>query len=194
MEGLAVQMNNTSKSSGEQASLLIMSGPAGAGKSEFAELWGESRTSPCARVSPDAIWDLIKSGHVYTDEGWTDEVDRQHEITLDGSAGLVSNFLRNQISVVMDEVVFPAWPKSGLEAWERRLPGVELNMVVLMPSWEVIVNRNAQRSGRDDLPEPMLRKIYDDMQGWREQSKYPVIDNDKLTVEETVAMVETILG
>lgn len=171
-----------------------MSGPAGAGKSEFAELWAASRTYPCARVTPDEVWDLIKSGRAYTDEGWSDEVDRQHEITLDGSAALVQNFLRNEISVVMDEVVFPSWAKSGLEAWEGRLPGVELRMVVLMPSWEVVVSRNARRSGRDDLPEPMLRKIYDDMQGWREQSKYPVIDNDELTVEETVAMVETMLG
>lgn len=174
--------------------LLLVSGPAGAGKSELAELWASSQEFPCARVTPDDTWDLIKSGHVDPVFEWNDEARRQHEITLDGVAALIHNFLQNDISVVVDDVVFPAWPESGPEAWKRRLPGIELNLLVLMPSWDVIVRRNAERSGRDNLPETMLRTIYDDMQGRREQSEVPLIDNGEMTPEETISQVRTSLA
>lgn len=175
-------------------SVLLISGPAGAGKSEFAERWASTRSYRCARVTPDEVWDLIKSGRADAVDGWSEEHRRQHELTLDGTAGLVSTFLRNEVSVVVDDVVFPEWPESGLEAWERRLPSVALRLVLLMPSWNVIVRRNAERSGRDNLPGPVSRKIFDDMNGWREQSQYPVIDNGEMTVDETVERVERLLG
>ncbi len=175
------------------AGVLLVSGPAGAGKSEFAEHWASSRPDPCARVSTDEVWDLIKSGRADAVEGWSEEHRRQHQLTLDGVAALVQNFLKHEISVVVDDVLFPAWPESGLEAYEKRLPGVDLTLVVLMPSWDVIVRRNAERIGRDNLPEPMLRKIFDDMSGWNEQSAVPVIDNSEMSTEETVAAVEKLV-
>lgn len=173
--------------------LLLVSGPAGAGKSEFAELWASSRDHECARVSVDEVWDSIKSGRAHAVEGWSDEHARQHGITLDGATALASSFLSGGISVVVDDVLFPHWPDSGIEAWTRRLPGAELNMVLLMPSWQTIVQRNAEREGLDNLPEQMLRKIYDNMQGWREQSIWPIIDNGSLSVKETVSLAEKLL-
>lgn len=168
--------------------LLLISGPAGAGKSEFAERWASTRDHPCARISVDELWDSIKAGRVQAVDGWSEEHGRQHGITLDGAAALVANFLKNSISVVIDDVVFPNWPPSGLPAWRDRLAEIDLNMVVLMPSWEVIVQRNSVRSGVDNLPEKMLRKIYDDMQAWQEQEQFPVIDNSELTIEATIEL------
>ena len=106
----------------------------------------------------------------------------------------MSTYLTGSISVVIDDVVFPAWPESGLEAWRKRLPSRDLDMVVLMPSWDIIVSRNVQRSGRDNLPVPMLRTIFDDMQAWQRQSEFPVIDNSKLSTPRTVERAGCLLG
>ncbi len=176
-----------------EARLLLISGPAGAGKSELAELWASTRPYRCARVSMDATWELIKSGRALAVEGWNDESQRQHQLTMDNVAALIQNFLKHEISVVVDDVVFPAWPDSGLPAYERRLPGVDLTMVVLMPGWDVIRRRNAERDGLDNLPEQMLRKIYDDMSGWNEQSAVPLIDNSDMSIEQTLAEVERLV-
>lgn len=173
--------------------LLLVTGPAGAGKSKFAGAWAKSRAHPCARISPDQLWTFIKSGRADPVDGWNEETRRQHEIVLDGAAALVTRFLESSISVVVDDVVFPDWPESGLEAWSKRLPGIDLNMVVLMPSWDEVVQRNACRTGRDNLPEHMLLRIYEDMQRWRQQTEFPVIDNGALTVEETVTKVSLSL-
>ena len=94
---------------------------------------------------------------------------------------------------MIDDAVFPNWEQAGIDRWKRALGDIEIDLVALLPQWPVIRDRNDARDDVDRLPRDMLRKIYDDMAGWREQTRVPVIDSSDLSVPETVAEIERLL-
>ena len=60
--------------------VLLITGPAGAGKSATADAWARSRPFPCAHVSLDDIREQVKSGFAYPPDGWNDETQRQYDL------------------------------------------------------------------------------------------------------------------
>jgi hypothetical protein len=77
--------------------------------------------------------------------------------------------------------------------WRSALGSVTYSLLVLLPTFDAIRERNKLRDGHRRLREETLRTIYDDMLPWR-QRRVSVIDNTKLTVSETVALIEQGLG
>ena len=69
-----------------------------------------------------------------------------------------------------------------------------MDVVALMPDWEVVLARDKGRAASLQIPDEMLRTIYDDMAGWRERSDVAVIDNSVMSVGETVAEIERLVG
>lgn len=174
--------------------VLLITGPAGAGKSTVAEQWAATRKSRCAHLSLDSFRLLVKSGYHDPRSGWNDEAQRQLDIARSNVAAVATRFIESDIDCVIDDVVFPDWESVGFERWERALAPIRVKLIALMPRWAVIEDRNAERENSDPLPVDMLQTIYDDMAGWRERSEVSVIDNTDLGVEETVAEIERILG
>ena len=102
--------------------------------------------------------------------------------------------MESEISCVIDDVVFPNWEPSGLDRWKRALGPIDIDLVAIIPQWSVIRDRNAARDETDRIPQEMLRKIYDDMVGWRDRPDVPVVDNSTLSITETIIEIERSLA
>jgi len=173
--------------------VLLISGPAGAGKSSVGKAWAASRKNRCAHLQLDDFRRLLKSGYIDPRDGWNDEAQSQLDLARLNVASVTKNYFESGIEVVIDDVVFPNWEPSGLERWRAALSPIEIDFVMLFPTWEAVQARNLERSEEDRLPVPMLRKIYDDMAGWKSRSDVTVIDNSELSVAESVIKIEHAL-
>ena len=172
--------------------ILLITGPAGAGKSSVAEAWAASRDFGCAQLSLDTFREFVKTGYHDPRNGWNDEAQRQLDLARSNMAAVAMNYLSSDIQVVIDDAVFPNWEAVGLDGWNEALPGIDIDLVVLMPDWSVVLERNAGRDDQRRVPEDILRVIYDDMAGWRDRAGVSVIDNSGMTVAETVVAVERV--
>ena len=169
--------------------ILLITGPAGAGKTTVADAWARTRVDRRAHVSLDSFRLLVKSGYHDPRLGWNDEAQRQLNIARSNVASVAARFTESGISCVIDDAVFPNWEPVGLDRWKRALGPIDIDLVAIIPQWSVICDRNTARDEADRIPQEMLRKIYDDMAGWRDRPGVPVIDNSNLSVAETVAEI-----
>jgi hypothetical protein len=107
---------------------------------------------------------------------------------------VAANYLISEIGVVIDDAVFPNWQESGLEPWVQAFSPIEVKLVALIPSWDVVLDRNNPRAVADRIPEEMLKTIYDDMLGWREIPDVQIIDNSNLSIAESITELERLIG
>ncbi|MGP4004511.1 AAA family ATPase, partial [Streptomyces sp. 8N706] len=101
------------------------------------------------------------------------------------------NFLANGISCILDDAVFPDRPVVGLGGWKRHV-GPGLLPVVLLPGLEIVLERNAQRTGNRRLSDEEVALIHGKMAGWY-GSGLPIIDNSQLDVATTARVLDDVL-
>ena len=175
---------------GPVAVLLI--GPAGAGKTSVARQWAESRATPTAHISLDDVREWVRSGFANPQSGWNDQSEAQYRLARRTCGFAARNYLANGISCIIDDAVFPDRPAIGLGGWKRHV-GPDLVPVVLLPGLDVVLARNAQRSGVRRLDDEEVARIHGRMAGWY-GSGLPIIDNSKLDVPGTVAALDQVLA
>ncbi len=173
----------------ERAFILLITGPAGAGKSALADAWASAQARPTAHISLDDIRELVRSGYADPQHGWTPEAARQHRIARSLCADMARRYVAEDFSCVIDDAIFPLWEEVDDSAWRNVLGDTPTYLIVLLPTYETVAERNALRSGRRLLEHPMLRTIYDMMLPWRQRLDIPIIDTTSLTIAETVSEV-----
>jgi predicted kinase len=179
---------------GEEAFVLLLTGPAGAGKTTVAAEWAATRSSPTAHVSLDDVRDFMKSGYVNPEYGWNEETQAQYDLARELCATLARRYVEAGIGCAVDDAVFPEWAEVGYGRWESALGDVPHALVVLLPRLEVARRRNESgHDGHRRLRADTMRMIYDDMLPWHD-SDVPVIDNSDLSVAETVAEIDRVLA
>lgn len=157
-----------------------------------ADARARSRSWPTAHLSLDAMRHALKSGYANPADGWNDESQWQYELARSNCALLARRYLEHGVTCVIDDAIFPAWQAVGYEGWARDLGDLPHALVVLLPSWEAVLERHRERGVASRLPEPMLRTIYDDMLPWRDRD-VPVIDTTALTVPDTIQALDAAL-
>lgn len=136
--------------------------------------------------------EFLKSGYANPEDGWTEETAAQHDLARAIVVDVARRYAERQISLVIDDAIFPSWEAVGEEPWRKALRGLPYTLVVLLPSFEAVRERNRLRDGRRCLGDDALRLVYDDMRAWRDGDVL-VIDNTELTVAETVeALVRSL--
>ena len=171
--------------------LLLVTGPAGAGKTTAAAAWAASQRHPTAHLSLDDVRDFVKSGYANPEDGWTIEAQRQYELARTACCMLARLYVSAGFNCVIDDVIFPRWREVSYEAWRPDLEGIPHQMVVLLPDFASLPDRNRGRRGHRELTVKTLRTIYDMMLPWREQDEFAVIDTSGLSVEETVKAIQS---
>ncbi|WP_330238019.1 Pro-rich N-terminal domain-containing protein [Streptomyces sp. NBC_00525] len=171
---------------------VLLIGPAGAGKTTVARLWAARRRVPTAHVSLDDVREWVCSGFADPQSGWNDQSEAQYRLARRTCGFAARNFLANGISCILDDAVFPDRPVVGLGGWKRHV-GPGLLPVVLLPGLEIVLERNAKRSGNRRLSDEEVARIHGRMAGWY-GSGLPIIDNSTYDVETTARVLDDILA
>jgi hypothetical protein len=175
---------------GPVAVLLI--GPAGAGKTSVARYWADHRGTPTAHISLDDVREWVRAGFANPQTGWNDQSEAQYRLARRTCGFAARNYLANGISCIIDDAVFPDRPAIGLGGWKRHV-GPALLPVVLLPGLDVVLARNAERSGVRRLADEEVARIHGRMAGWY-GSGLTIIDNSRLDVPGTAAALDQVVA
>ncbi|MFJ6660444.1 AAA family ATPase [Streptomyces sp. NPDC091377] len=171
---------------------VLLIGPAGAGKTSVAKYWADHRRVPTAHISLDDVREWVRSGFADPQSGWNDHSEAQYRLARRTCGFAARNFLANGISCILDDAVFPDRPVVGLGGWKRHV-GPGLLPVVLLPGLEIVLERNAERSGNRRLGDEEVARIHGRMAGWY-GSGLPIIDNSQLDVPGTARVLNEVLA
>ncbi|MER7571902.1 Pro-rich N-terminal domain-containing protein [Streptomyces sp. NPDC057806] len=171
---------------------VLLIGPAGAGKTSVAKYWADHRRVPTAHISLDDVREWVRSGFADPQTGWNDHSEAQYRLARRTCGFAARNFLANGISCILDDAVFPDRPVVGLGGWKRHV-GPGLLPVVLLPGLEIVLERNAERSGNRRLTDEEVARIHGRMAGWY-GSGLPIIDNSQLDVQQTAQVLDDVLA
>ncbi|MGW1287255.1 Pro-rich N-terminal domain-containing protein [Streptomyces sp. NPDC002586] len=171
---------------------VLLIGPAGAGKTSVAKYWADHRRVPTAHISLDDVREWVRSGFADPQSGWNDNSEAQYRLARRTCGFAARNFLANGISCILDDAVFPDRPVVGLGGWKRHV-GPGLLPVVLLPGLDIVLERNAERSGNRRLTDEEVARIHGRMAGWY-GSGLPIIDNSQLDVPGTARVLDEVLA
>jgi hypothetical protein len=170
---------------------VLLIGPAGAGKTTIARHWADHRAAPTAHISLDDVREWVRSGFASPQSGWNDSSEAQYRLARRTCGFSARNFLANGISCIIDDAVFPDRPVVGLGGWKRHV-GPGLLPVVLLPGLEIVLARNAERTGSRRLPDEEVARIHGRMAGWY-GSGLPIIDNSQLEVAAAAGALDQVV-
>ncbi|MEU4114582.1 AAA family ATPase [Kitasatospora sp. NPDC028055] len=170
---------------------VLLIGPAGAGKTTVARYWAERRGTPTAHISLDDVREWVQSGFANPQAGWNNASEAQYRLARRTCGFACRNYLANGISCIIDDAVFPDRPAIGLGGWKRHI-GPGMIPVVLLPSLDSVLRRNARRGGTRRLGDEEVARIHGRMAGWY-NSGLPIIDNSYLDVAGTAAELDRVI-
>ncbi|MFG3656397.1 Pro-rich N-terminal domain-containing protein [Streptomyces sp. NPDC047706] len=182
----------TAPDAGTTTLAVLLIGPAGAGKTSVAKYWADHRRVPTAHISLDDVREWVRSGFADPQSGWNDNSEAQYRLARRTCGFAARNFLANGISCILDDAVFPDRPVVGLGGWKRHV-GPGLLPVVLLPGLDIVLERNAERSGNRRLTDEEVARIHGRMAGWY-GSGLPIIDNSQLDVPGTARILDEVLS
>ncbi|MGW0704759.1 Pro-rich N-terminal domain-containing protein [Streptomyces sp. NPDC002643] len=171
---------------------VLLIGPAGAGKTSVAKYWADHRRVSTAHISLDDVREWVRSGFADPQSGWNDNSEAQYRLARRTCGFAARNFLANGISCILDDAVFPDRPVVGLGGWKRHV-GPGLLPVVILPGLDIVLERNAERSGNRRLTDEEVARIHGRMAGWY-GSGLPIIDNSQLDVPGTARVLDEVLA
>ncbi|MET9451022.1 Pro-rich N-terminal domain-containing protein [Streptomyces cinerochromogenes] len=171
---------------------VLLIGPAGAGKTSVAKYWADHRRVPTAHISLDDVREWVRAGFADPQSGWNDNSEAQYRLARRTCGFAARNFLANGISCILDDAVFPDRPVVGLGGWKRHV-GPGLLPVVLLPGLDIVLERNAERTGNRRLTDEEVARIHGRMAGWY-GSGLPIIDNSQLDVPGTARVLDEVLS
>ncbi len=160
-------------------SLLIVTGPPGAGKSTIAaELANQSPSS--VLVHGDDFFGFLAAGAI---EPWLPESHTQNEIVTEAAARATGRFAEDY-ETVYDGVIGP-WL---LPTFASACNLTTLDYVVILPPVDICVSRVSTRTGHGFDDEPATRKMHAEFRRETVGSQH-LLDTDTWQLEETLEAI-----
>ncbi len=161
-------------------SLLVVTGPPGAGKSTVSRLIADRYVSSVL-VEGDAFFAFLRAGAI---EPWLPDSHQQNGVVTDAAAASTASFVAGGYDTVYDGVMGPWF----LPAFAGGLGLAEFDYVVLLPSEEECVLRVRTRVGHGFDDDAAARSMHRQFAADRPAPAH-VIDTDGLDADATVAEV-----
>ena len=140
---LLVMRRAAAQQVGSQTVLLLVGGPAGAGKSTVATAWCRTRQR-AVRIDLDEVRDLIIAGRADPQVLTPLQVE-QYELSVQACVALARVYLAAGYDVAL-ETVFE--PEDFAQRWRPILAGLDWHLVVLRPSLPATLARSRTRAKR----------------------------------------------
>jgi cytidylate kinase len=133
-------------------SLLVITGPPGAGKSKVARAVAAA-ADHSVLVEGDAFFAFLANGRI---DPWLAGSNEQNTVVIEAAAAAAGRFARGSYTTVYDGVIGPWFLATFAEA-----TGLEsLDYVILLPSVERCVQQVAERTGHGFTDEAATRKMH----------------------------------
>jgi len=161
--------------------VLIVTGTPGSGKTTVAEEIA-ARLPASAHIPVDIFRKMVKGGY-RSPHLWDEEVDRQCKIARRSAADTAIRLAMAGFTPILDDVVCPGWE----EEWQIYFLGMQVDIVLLRPRLEVVLERNRTRTCWT-VDEQVVRDLYA-MFGGDYTAKWRHIDSSGESPAETAASI-----
>ncbi|MGN6148167.1 MAG: AAA family ATPase [Rhizomicrobium sp.] len=171
-------------------SVLILTGPPGAGKSTVADILARQSESPAAHLHTDDFYDrYIKSGYVLP---WLPESQKQNETVTRAIAAAATAYADGGYFTIIDGIVGPWFLEPFREA--ASVKNVSLHYVVLRPASADVTFARVQARGTHGLrAEEPVRDLFRQFADLGAFEKY-AFDSGALSAEEAAATLSQRLA
>lgn len=163
------------------STLLVVSGPPGAGKSTVAALLA-ARFDRSVLVEGDAFFGFLARGAI---EPWLPESHAQNDVVVHAAAAAAGAYVRGGYTTVYDGMIGPWFLASFVEA--TGLLGVDY--VMLMPTVEECWRRVDTRARHGFRDEAATRKMHAEFSAATVESRHVVVEPP----DEPTSVVDEIL-
>ncbi len=176
----------------QRGRVVLFTGPAAAGKTTAAAAWASSRSAPTAFFDHDHARFLVRAGYVsrsavHADPSLRDQADQQWLLATAMCEAMAETYTAWGFDFALSAFRPPGKWKG---CWER-LDAMNLLIIVLLPSLEHLLARDAERVGKSLVGAEGVRRTFAyDWNAWRADARASIIDNSAMSVEQVVARVE----
>ena len=157
--------------------IVLIGGPAGAGKSTLAAAWCATRER-AVHIELDGVRNRIVSG-LADPQGGAPMVGEQYSLCVEVCAREAATFASAGYDVAIDDVLEP---EAFETHWRPALLGIPYTLLILMPELDEVLVRARNREKR--VPEEIIRAQFEASMAWPAE----------LTMDTTGVSVEEALG
>jgi chloramphenicol 3-O-phosphotransferase len=163
-------------------SLIVVTGPPGAGKTTVARLIADV-LSPSVHLHSDDFWNYIRNGRIAP---YLPESTKQNELVMHIVAQAASSYARAGYHVIVDGIVGPWF--IGVFRKLTAEGDLSLHYIVLRPDESIAVDRALGRGSPALTDDGPVRKMYAEFSGLETFEAF-VLDSSRQTPDETARLV-----